>query len=296
MREAIPQPGDLVRRHRRVATLTIINPESLSSNTWRNQGPGTPWEGEVLALEQKKMRFDVPVCTPSERRDFLLKVRQLVKDGALSDLNVVLKAAEASEAGSPSEERAAISMEVVRESKPGTYSGIPSPIKMLDGSLTHVADSIKVENHNMAEAMDGNSHESARNTNGPVNSNGQSGDSFSRMRQSAAQKHIASTLNKLGQEGATVLMLACDLDKSVHDENSVILPICKLLTEYGAVVAGVDKQGRTCLHRCVYLAVGVYVTCDVKQHNCGFDQSDCTERLHALFRQWCSSFSIRAVR
>lgn len=218
-----PQPPAAVAvdpaRKRRVG-LSIINPDQLPSING-GAGPDTPWHDEVRALEARRsQQYEMSVSTPSERKEIIAKMRQHIMAGALPELTALIQATAVAET---------------------THEATGTDFAESDDlDSSSVADGAETKEVETKDSLTQSSNGAPR----------LEPSASSNSEKPAAQSGILATmLNRRTAGGATMLMLACDLDPTHHSEQDVILPICNLLLDHGAAVAGADKEGRTCLHR-----------------------------------------------
>jgi len=112
LKAAAYRPGEIVRRQRvNLPMLSIVDPDMVpgsgSSKGEDGTAPGTPWEKEVRELGEQKVSgghykgmAPLPVGTPSQQKEFLVKVRQHIMSGDVVNLAKTLEAAEASTSSS----------------------------------------------------------------------------------------------------------------------------------------------------------------------------------------------------
>lgn len=112
LKAAAYRPGEIVRRQRvNLPMLSIVDPDMVpgsgSSKGDDGTAPGTPWEKEVRELGEQKVSgvpykgmAPLPVGTPSQQKEFLVKVRQHIMSGDVVNLAKTLVAAEASTSSS----------------------------------------------------------------------------------------------------------------------------------------------------------------------------------------------------
>jgi len=107
LKAAAYRPGEIVRRQKvNLPMLSIMDPEMVpGSGSARSEdggAPGTPWEKEVRELGEHKAAGSypgmapLPVGTPSQQKEFLVKVRNHITSGDVVSLTKTLVAAEAS--------------------------------------------------------------------------------------------------------------------------------------------------------------------------------------------------------
>ena len=219
LKNASYRPGEIIRRQNIVGVLdlSIINPDVLNASVDGNDAPPTPWESHIKALgvandRARSLSFSVmPVSTPSEQKDFLSKIRDILNRGTPDDLEALLKAAEASFVSSTSSSSGNINDNINAESM------VLAPVD----ENAEKKDSIKSEGiKNIAVSAQ------------------------------KKQTHVlAPTLNRTDKtRGTTVLMDACDLDPAMYSQK-IVLQFVHILTLFGSSVSIADSNGNICLHR-----------------------------------------------
>lgn len=208
--------GGVSRKLRMDLSLSIMDPDAITTLDVNPSDPGTPWDAQIMALsaqsrvERNGSNSDlkVRVATPSEQRQFLAQVRSLMSDLNLNGLRAIFEAAEAS-----------------AESYLSTVSPGPHARTMSVSDL-------------LAESGSG---EEPNKTIPPLSSDA---PVETREGNSLARDLIRRSINKLGAREQSVLHDAILLDAP----QSIVFEICKLLIDYGASARAVDGGLNSGLH------------------------------------------------
>lgn len=285
------------RKNRLGLTLSIVDPNEDTAGSHAGQEPGTPWESAIQALEQQSssgapisrlMRSNsfsnytmpaVPVSTPSEQRNFINKVRTLVKDADLAGFASLLGAAEysaqahaATGAQEPAEQDTAPGMHLTPIVEGDGASPVPHAPKgnnAADG-ISRLGAEAPVSNlmseytpgpSNKVDQAEGKGDFSDSNTGEPMtpktarlrreeamntqlnSSTSVQGGSTRRLSSSL----VAKSLNRMDRNAKSVLMdVAATGDPSINQ--TLLYSMCMLLMEHGASPSLVDSTGNTALH------------------------------------------------
>lgn len=287
------------RKNRLGLTLSIVDPNEDSSAGFSNHSgmePGTPWESAIQALERQStsgapmsrlMRSNsfsnytmpaVPVSTPSEQRNFINKVRALVKDADLAGFASLLGAAEYSAqsyavVGDPDADQQNASADLhltpvvegdgtspVPHAPKGNADGMSrlgaeAPVSNLMTDYTP-GPSNKVDNAECKADFSADSHPTEPMT--PKTSRLRREEAVNTQLNSSSSVHgasmrrlssslVAKSLNRMDRNARSVLMdVAATDDPSINQ--TLLYSMCMLLMEHGASPSLVDSTGNTALH------------------------------------------------
>lgn len=263
------RPGEIVRKQRaNLPALSIINPVNLdATSSNEGAGPGTPWEKQVKALENKNSTNVLSVATPSQQKHFLTELRNHVMNGDVEKLVAVLKSAEGPDGSIYNSKPIPLSdmldttevdegVSFKEEGDPTYAANIKqegSARKIAVGNPTGGQEKTEDGTHSatsMTTTEDMPSPVKVQKVSAESNIHSTSTSasaSSSNAYAVASPSIISSTLNRLGSIDKTLLMDACSLDPTQHNED-VVLSLVKALLEYGASPTITSSIGFSCLH------------------------------------------------
>lgn len=254
----VPLDGTYKKRNRAGLSLSIMDPEGLEADSAPRGQPGTPWDSAVRELERKQGKsgissFQFSVATPTEQKNFLAKVRSLVRTADVAGLAAILSAAEYSaksylENPDPSSVKPTDLPPGV--DKTPVETTLAKPLLLSNVSVSNLMSVYTPDAFNLgeqADKMEEDSNEDSENREKLEEIKNTIINSASKFKSSSGYPLVAKSLNRTDKKEISVLMEAMYIDLSHHGQTEVINMIT-LLLNHGAAPTLTDQFGNSALH------------------------------------------------